>query len=103
MGEYGFRYSIGCCWGKTVTYNIKTTGQEKCRITVGLAAKGNGTELKLFIVFKGGKRDVAKFKKEYGNKCIIAFSTSGWMDTDLTLGCTNTVIGQFSFKRPLVA
>ena len=82
---------------------MKTTGHEKCRVTVGLAAKGDGTKLKLFIVFKGGKRDVEKLKKEYGNKCIIASSANGWMDTDLTLSWTNTVLGQFSFKRRLLA
>ena len=42
---------------------MKTTGHEKCRVTAGLAAKGDGTNLKPFIVFKGGKRDVEKLKK----------------------------------------
>ena len=85
------------------TVSMKTTGHEKCRVTVGLAAKGDGTKLKPFIVFKGGKRDVEKMKKEYGNRCIIASSTNGWMDTDLTVSWTNTVLGQFNFKRRLLA
>ena len=42
------------------TVSMKTTGHEKCRVTAGLAAKGDGTKLKPFIVFKGGKRDVEK-------------------------------------------
>ena len=85
------------------TVSMKTTGHEKCRVTTGLAAKGDGTKLKPFIVFKGGKRDVEKSKKEYGNKCIIASSTNGWMDTDLTLSWANTVLEQFSFRRRLLA
>ena len=77
---------------------MKLSGHKKCA-TVGLAAKGDGTKPKPFIMFKGGKRDVDKLKKEYRNKCIIASSTSGWMDTDLTLSWTNTVLGQYSFTR----
>ena len=32
-------------------------GEKQLVRTVGLAAKGDGTKLKPFIVFKGGKRD----------------------------------------------
>ena len=85
------------------TVSMKTTGHEKCRVTVGLAAKDDGTKLKPFIVFTGGKRDVEKLKKEYGNKSVIASSTNGSMDTDLTLSWANTVLGQFSFRRRLFA
>ena len=93
--------TVGVVGKKTVS--MKTTGYEKCRVITGLAAKCDGTKLKPFIVFKGGKRDVEKLKKEYGNKCVIASSTNGWMDTDLTLCWANTVLGQFSFRRRLLA
>ena len=59
------------------TVSMKTTGHEKYHVTVGLVAKGDGTKLKPFIIFKGGKRNVEKLKKEYGNKCVIASSTNG--------------------------
>ena len=36
---------------------IKTTGHEKSRVTVVLAAKANGVKLPPFIVFKGVRRD----------------------------------------------
>ena len=85
------------------TVSMKTTGHGKCRVTAGLAATGDGSKLKPFIVFKGGKRDVEKLKKEYGNKCVVASSTNGWMDTDLTLSWANFVLGQFSFRRRLLA
>ena len=86
----------------TKTISMKTTGHEKCRVTVGLAAKGDGTKLKPFIAFKGGKRDVEKLKKEFGSKCVVASSVNGWMDTDLTIHWTNTALGHFSYNRQLL-
>ncbi len=41
---------------KSVT--LKTTGHEKCHVTVALAAKADGTKLKPYVVFKGGVRKV---------------------------------------------
>ena len=67
------------------TVSMKTTGHKKCCVTAGLAAKSDGTKLKPIIVFKGAKREVEQLQKEYKNKCFIATSTNGWMDTDLTL------------------
>ena len=43
---------------------MKTLGHRKCRVMVELAAKGDGTKLKSFIVLKGGNCDVEKLKKE---------------------------------------
>ena len=76
------------------TVSMKTTGHEKYHVTAGLAAKNDGTKLKPIIVFKGAKREVEQLQKEYKNKCFIATSTNGWMDTDLTLSWVNTVLGQ---------
>ena len=42
--------------GKKLT--LKTTGHEKSRVSVCLAAKPDGTKLKPMIVFKGAKREV---------------------------------------------
>ena len=77
---------------------MKTTGHEKCRATAELAAKSDEINLKLMIVFKGAKREVEQLQKEYKNKCCIATSTNGWMDTDLTLSWVNKVLDQFSFR-----
>ena len=52
------------------TVSMKTAGHEKCRVTVGLAAKDDGTKLKPFIVFTGGKRDVEKLKKSMAIKAL---------------------------------
>ena len=43
---------------------IRSTGHEKYRVTVCLAAKANGQKLKPFIVFKGGKRDVQRMNED---------------------------------------
>ena len=36
---------------------LKTTGHEKVRVTVCLAAKSDGTKMKPYIVFGGAKRE----------------------------------------------
>ena len=64
-----------------------------------ISTKSDGTKLKPIMA----KREVKQLQKEYKNKCFIATSTNGWMDTDLTLSWVNTVLGQFSFRRRLLA
>ena len=44
--------------GKKTGQTLKTTGHEKSRVSVCLAAKPDGTKLKPMIVFKGAKREV---------------------------------------------
>ena len=46
---------------KTIT--LKSTGHEKARVSVCLAAKADGTKLKPMVVFKGKKREVAALKQ----------------------------------------
>lgn len=82
---------------------LKSTGHEKSRVTVGLAAKGDGTKLKPFIVFKNAKREVASLQKEFKSRCVIASTPNGWMDTEQTLRWCDDVIGRFSFRRRLLA
>ena len=68
-----------------------------------ISSKSDGKKLKPIIVFKGAKGEVEQLPKEYKNKCFIATSTNGWIGTDLTLSWVNTVLGQFSFRRLLLA
>ena len=82
--------------GKTVT--VKTTGHEKSRVSVCLAAKADGTKLPPFIVFKGAKREVAALDKEFKG-CHIASSPNAWMNTELTHEWINKVLGTFSFTQ----
>ena len=55
------------------TVAVKTTGHEKSRVSVCLAAKADGTRLPPFIVFKSAKREVAAMDKEFKG-CHIASS-----------------------------
>lgn len=47
------------------TVAINTTGHEKEKVTVCLAAKADGTKLKLFIVFTAGKRECAVLNEQF--------------------------------------
>ena len=78
---------------------IQGSGHDKVRATVGLAAKGDGTNLKPIIVFKGDIRPVQLLQKEFQGKCVIASTKSGWMDTSLTSTWAKTVLGQFTFAE----
>ena len=44
---------------------LKTTGHEKVRVSVCLAAKGDGTKLKPFEVFVGAKHESKALHEEY--------------------------------------
>ena len=78
---------------------IRSTGHEKDRVTVCLAAKANGQNLKPFIVFKGGKRDVKRMNEDrhISGKCVIRSSTNGWMNESLMVEWVQYVVGRFSF------
>ena len=60
---------------------ILTTGHEKQRITVFLAAMADGTKLAPFVVLKGKRmpKDVASIPN-----VIVRMSKNAWMDEDLT-------------------
>ena len=86
---------------KTVT--LKTTGHEKSRVSVGLAAKADGTKLKPMVVFKGTKREVAALNQEFKGRAVVATSANVSMDSELTIVWINSVLGSFSFNRKLLA
>ena len=87
----------------TKTVTMKSTGHEKCRVSVCLSARADGSKMKPFIVFKGAKREVNEMAKEFKSKCIIASSSNGWMNNDLTHNYIDAVLGAFSFRRRLFA
>ena len=45
------------------TVCFKTTGHEKIKVSVCLAAKADGSKMKPMIVFGGGKREVKKLNE----------------------------------------
>ena len=67
------------------TNDKKTTGNEKAKVSVCLAAEGDGTKLKLYIILCGHKREAKKLKEDFRTECVIQSSSNGWMNDDLTL------------------
>ena len=92
--------TIDVCGKRTIT--MKSTGHEKLRVT-GVVAKGDRAKLKPIVVFKGKPRECQALQKEFHGKCMIASTKNGWMNTNLTLAWANSVLGQFSFRRRLLA
>ena len=60
---------------------IRTTGHNKGRFTVVLAAMADVRKLLPYVVFKGVRR-IAELDKETG--VIVAYSKNGWMNENLT-------------------
>ena len=86
---------------KTVT--LKSTGHQKSRVSVCLAAKDDGTKLKPFIVFKQAKREVAPLHQKFKSQAYIAGSVNAWMTKELTNEWVNHILGSFAFGRRQLA
>ena len=82
---------------------LKTTGNEKVRVSVCLTAKADGTKLKPFIVFGGAKRESKALNDEFKARCCVASSANAWMNEELTIQFVNSVTGKFAFRRRLLA
>ena len=64
---------------------LKSTGNEKVRVSVCLTAKSDGTKLKPFIVLKGVKREAALLNENFKNRYIVTSSSNGQMNEELVL------------------
>lgn len=62
------------------TGTLKTTGHERSRVSVVLAAQADGTKLKPMVVFKGAKREVAALNQEFKGRAVVATSANAWID-----------------------
>ena len=82
---------------------LKTTGHEKVKVSVCLAAKGEFTKLKPFVVFARAKRESKVLHEEYKRQCSVASSTNGWMNEELTLRWINETVGTSAFNKRLLA
>ena len=82
---------------------LKTTGHEKVRVSVCIAAEDDGTKLKPFVVFAGAKRESKALHEEYTRQCSVASSANGWMNEELTLRWINEIVGTFAFNKRLLA
>ena len=81
------------------TVSVRTTGHDKGRFTVLLAAMADSRKLKPFVVFKG-VRPIPELNQVPG--VIVCPSCNGWMDEAPTLNWIDSVWGQFSFQRHLL-
>ena len=79
------------------TITMKSTGHEKCRVSVCLTAKVDRSKLKPFIVFKNAKRETKALSEEFKTRYVIVSSSNGWMNDDLTMEYTKKVLGTFCF------
>ena len=81
---------------------MKSTGHEKVRVSVSLAAKLDGTKLKPFIVFGAAKRESKSLHDEYKRQCSVSSSSNAWMNEELTLRWCD-VLRRFTFQKRLLA
>ncbi len=81
------------------TVSVRTTGHDKGRFTVILAAMADGRKLKPFIVFKG-IRPIPELVKIPG--VVVYLSRNGWMNETLTVQWVDSVWGHLSFSRRLL-
>ena len=64
------------------TVSIRTTGHDKGRFTVILAAMADGRKLNPFVVFNR-VRAIAELNRVQG--VVVAMSRNGWMNEELTI------------------
>ena len=64
---------------------LKSTGNEKVKVSACLTAKADGTKLKPFIVFQGAKREATALNEGFKNRCVVASFSNGWMNKVLVL------------------
>ena len=60
------------------TVKIRTTGNEKNRLTVVLACAGDSSKLKQLVIFKG--KTMPKIQNKHG--VVVTVQEKGWMDSD---------------------
>ena len=75
---------------------VRTTGHEKNRFTVVLAAMADGRKLKPYVVFKG-VRPIPELNKVSG--VVVALSNNGWMNKKLTKDWVLRCWGRLNFGR----
>ena len=61
------------------TVKIRTTGNEKNRLTVVLACAGDGSKLKPLVIFK--RKTMPKIQNKHG--VVVAVQEQGWMDSEI--------------------
>ena len=81
------------------TVSIRTTGHDKDKVTVMLAALGDGTKIAPLVIFKG-----VRAPKNVPNGIVVAMSRNGWNNEEITKLWLEKCWGRLrnSFPRMLV-
>jgi len=76
---------------------IKTTGNEKCKMSVMLSAKADGTKLRPHVIINRVRRidGLSKFK----SKLQISYAKKSWFDDELTEEYLRTIIPKGLFQK----
>ena len=85
---------------------LKTTGHEKSKVIVILAAKASADKLIPYIVFPGHKREVQNLRKDPAikNRCYAESAINGWVNKNATIDWVENALKIFTFgKRKLFA
>ena len=81
------------------TVSVRSTGHDKARFTVVLAAMADGRKIKPYVVFKG-VRQIPELSRVAG--VVVAYSRNGWMNEDLTIDWIKRAWGGLTFSRRLL-
>ena len=82
---------------------LKSTGNEKVRVSVCLTSKTDGTKMNPFIVFKGAKRELAVLNDHFKGRCVVTSSPNGWVNEELAFSYLKKILGMFTFQKKLLA
>ena len=63
---------------------LKTTGHEKCMVSLCLGAKADGTKLKPFLIFRAADRESKSLDEEFKSLCVVKSSGNAWINGELT-------------------
>ena len=72
---------------------LKTTGYEKCMVSICLAAKADGNKFRPFVVFRAAKSESKSLDEEFKFCCVVKSSGNTWMNKELSIN-----LGKASFR-----
>ena len=68
---------------------LKSTGNEKVKVSACLTVKADETKLKPFIVFQGANREATALNEEFKNRCVVSSSSNSWINEIFETGLRN--------------
>ena len=77
---------------RTKDVPLKSTRNEKVKVSTYLTVKADGTKLKPFIVFQGAKREATALNEEFKNRCVVSSSSNGWINEIFETGLRNVFL-----------